>query len=244
MIETMKNFSLGYESALGVSASIILGYFAVLGIFKMAKYRSRALFLTSPFFITISVIFMVSYYLGISIYLDRQLIPVSIFYYILIAAGVMLSNSEVTKKAVIAMIILFSIFSLKEYYVKSLPSSKKPFKPLVEFINNNKKEGDLFIFGTEVVAAPLGSYYFKDIDFLTYRDTMRSDKGKDLFIDYKGRKIERVWSFTGCWKRDGSRDYASKDTLRLLSGYGVIVESKVFDGIFVDLFRLDKRRGP
>ena len=253
MFETLKNFALGYGGILTISGVLLFGFFALFGIFKLLKYRSRLIFIALPFFTTIAAVFVISNYSSASIYLDRQLISVSIFYYLLAAGGISMIGSRVIKIAPLLLMIIFIIISLKEYYFKALPDSKKPFKPLAEFINNHKSENDIVIFGTEVMAAPLRGYYLKDI--ICYAFRFKNDYIEERHWDFdrpaeiinspediaRGQKDKRIWLLTGCWERDGRIDDSSRSAKRWVSRGGSFSKSKAFDGIFVDLFELNKR---
>ncbi|MBU4468466.1 MAG: glycosyltransferase family 39 protein [Candidatus Omnitrophica bacterium] len=254
VIDTFKRFSLGYESTLSVSALILFGCFALFGAFKLLRQRSKLIFIVSPIFITSITVFVISRYLPVSIYLDRQLLPVSIFYYLLISAGISMVNTKAVKAFALVMIIIFNIFSLNEYYAKVLPKCKKPFKPLIEFINKHRNKDDILVFGTKVMRASIGCYYLRDMDsyfFIEERDYIMTHPvdynfSKALTIiksleDMQSQDIKKVWLLTGCWERDGRIDDSSRSAKRWVSRGGSFLKSKAFDGIFVDLFELNKR---
>lgn len=249
IIKTLKNFVLGYESTLGIFL-IFFSFFAAFGVFKLLKDRPKLIFATLPFFSTIIVIFIISKYIPRSIYLDRQLISVSIFYYILISSGILMINGRAIKILHISLIVIFLIFSLKDYYVRVLPGAKKPFKPLAEFINSYKKEGDIIIFGTPAaIYVPLKFYYLRDMKF--YFFMAEADYGHivrysedyykviDLREDMSKQKVKRAWLLRSSWERDGTQDYYSESAKRWMLNYGRALKTNIFDGIFVDLFSVD-----
>ncbi|MDD5255651.1 MAG: glycosyltransferase family 39 protein, partial [Candidatus Omnitrophica bacterium] len=168
---TLENFSLGYNAA-------PLGYFFGLLIFALlfligslrGKENKRGL-MVSLFFLFIPLLGSWLISQRVSVYLDRQNMAVSPFYYIVAAHGL----AALRKKRWLTIllgtgVIALSALSLYNYYKNYMPegylnkhsvgvSPKKDFRKITGYLKENLREGDALVFAHPGVEVPF-QYYF------------------------------------------------------------------------------------
>lgn len=116
----------------------------------MERKKPALISLSGYIFILIAIAFIISQI--IQIYLDRQLMLFSPFYYIIIAAGLVSIKKNIIKIAAYFSIILPIVFCLYNYYSLCIPMAlahhtgaclKKPVKPAADYINKGFMKGDV-----------------------------------------------------------------------------------------------------
>jgi len=155
IVATFQNFNMGYNVTYHVYilSYIIFLVLFVLGISKWRNNKNKIIILLSFFLIPIITVFFLSQW--VPVYIDRQLMLFSPFYYLVIARG-FLNIRLVSAKTAVSVVTLFLIsLSLHNYfsYQMSLPEfyhrgahPKKPVKPAADYINHNFRFQDAIFF--------------------------------------------------------------------------------------------------
>lgn len=150
---TFENFNAGYNATIGIYlfTFIIFSLLFLLGILFWWKEKKQELItLVSFIFIPIIITFLISK--NMPIYLDRQMMLFSPFYYIIIAAGLTKIKMCLIKIAMYISILIPILFCLYNYFSYQMPlpqshhigvHAKKPVKPAADYINRGSEEGDL-----------------------------------------------------------------------------------------------------
>jgi len=153
IVITFENFNVGYNATPWIYFfSFIVFYFLfIFGIqYWWKEKRQELISLISFIFIPVIITFLISK--KMPIYLDRQIMLFSPFYYIIIATGLVSIRMRSIKIAAYLSICLSIVFCLHNYfsYRMPLPYShhigvhvKKPVKPVADYINRGFEEGDL-----------------------------------------------------------------------------------------------------
>jgi len=153
---SFESFNVGYnanEMLYLLSTVLFLALFICGIAYCLKNCKESLIFLLSFSLFPIAVIFVISQW--IPIYIDRQLILYSPFYYIMIAIGIAgIRRRAVIKIATLSFIFILSALSLRNYFSDFMPASyphhigtytKKPFKPAVNYVKGHYKEGDVIV---------------------------------------------------------------------------------------------------
>ncbi len=170
---TFENFILGYNAtALNYFFGLIL--FSILflfGVFYCKKYKQSLVSLLLFLCIPIALSFIFSQW--IPVYLDRQNIAVSPFYYIIISCGLKkIGRNHIAKVSFLSFFIILCALSLYNYYKDFMPLGytndhpvgvcpKKDFKGIANYIRNNLREGDVIAHTSLSGTTPVW-YYLRD----------------------------------------------------------------------------------
>ena len=149
---TFENFNAGYNGIPGIYfiTSMVFSLLFILGIWRWRKEKKNELIILSLLLFT-PIIFTFLVAQIVPVYLDRQLMLFSSFYYIIIAAGLASIKKNVIKMAVFCSIALPIAFCLYNYYSLRMPMPlvhhsgvhlKKPVKPAADYINKSFMKGD------------------------------------------------------------------------------------------------------
>jgi uncharacterized membrane protein len=262
LLVTLENFNVGYNAAQGAHLASVFIYFPLLILGAFYAKKEKAVILLSFLFLPILITFIISQW--VPVYIDRQLILFSPFYYILIATGLMKIKKLQIRIIFLGSIFILSLSSLCNYYLDYLPSSdihylgvsiKKPFKPTIRYIKENLKKGDIIAHTIAGIYNPFVTYWgpetIKQYYFIIpyaadpyWREVLRRqylDKKNpeviDLTRDVESLNFERIWLVTSSWLRDGPLDSNSSAVTEWMKRHYVEVESKELDGIFVGLYK-------
>lgn len=149
VVRTFDHFNAGYSATAHVYflAFIIFYLLFFSGIFRWWKEKKQVLVSLCGFiFIPIIVTFIISQ--AFPIYLNRQLMLFSPFYYIIIAAGLVKIRLNITRVGMYCIILLLSALCIDNYFSYRMPLSapmvflKKPVKPAADYINKEFLKGD------------------------------------------------------------------------------------------------------
>jgi hypothetical protein len=168
-IFTLENFILGYNALSFlyrlIDIVIVVSFFTILK-YPLKAFKKSILFCF--FFLLVPLILIFSFSkLFFSIYLDRGLIFLSPYLYLLLSLGLFYLKKRVIKLIIFSVVGYCLLFSLFFYYNNEFFSSpshhigvvpKMPIKPLVRFIEENLKEGDI-IFFTNYSLLPSFEFY-------------------------------------------------------------------------------------
>ena len=168
---TIENFSLGYNA---VPLSYFLGLLVFLFLFLAGSLRGKE----NKQSLMISLVFLSFPLLSswlisqrIPIYLDRQNMAVSPFYYILVAHGLAALGRKKWPAILLgASVIVLPALSLNNYYKNYMPggylnkhsigvSPKKDFREMAGYLKQNLRDGDALIFAHPGIEIP-AQYYF------------------------------------------------------------------------------------
>jgi hypothetical protein len=94
------------------------------------------------------------------IYWDRYTIGASLAFYLLVAAGIRNIGHKYVKLAIIGIIIVFSLVSVRGYYTTV---NKEQWRDVANYIDTNAKHGDLILFNAYYCQKPF-DYYSKRTD--------------------------------------------------------------------------------
>lgn len=176
-----KNFTMGYYTSnlslfflqLPLFVIFLCGCLTVV-FFKSAGRNTRGwgfeekLLSLNYLFIPLLMILALSKTIR-PLYLDRTLIIVSFFYFVVLSKGIELirKNKAIFFLTVFLMLALFTV-SLKNYYrgdhfnsSVGISSKRKPFRETVKYIRSNYREGDIIVL-SHYSLWPSFEYYFPD----------------------------------------------------------------------------------
>lgn len=268
---TLSNFLLGYSGfiyQLILSAAIFS--LAIIVWFLRFKWDKVKLLLLGCTILPLGCIFVFSQY--IPVYVVRYLIIFSPFFYIILSKVILSITQKAIRWLVLAAVVTMMVSSLFHYYqgISIAPLDfhygappKKPFKPIIKYIKERKKEGD-FIAHSDVNTLPSFLYYLHDVNinqiYLTipeeqddYWKKEYSSSGKSVASRsaarpfYYEKKVfglrekhydARMWLISANWLRDGKlENHASAVRERASKRFKNLV-SFYHDGIYVELFSL------
>jgi mannosyltransferase len=179
---TFENFVLGYNATISsyFLSSILFTFLFILGILRYRHYKQDLSFLLLFLFTPIAGSFLISQWMPI--YLDRQNMAVSPFYYIIIACGLAGINIKSLSKQILwAGVVILPALSLYNYYTDFMPLGynnshsrgtcpKKDFKQVTDYLGSKLRKGDIIAHTSPSSIAPIwyyfqcsdpvGSYYF------------------------------------------------------------------------------------
>ena len=282
IVTTLENFNVGYNATAGIHffTFILFSSLLLLGIQRWWQEKRKELIsLISFLFIPIIFTFLISQ--KMPIYLDRQLMLFSPFYYIIVAAGLEKIELRVVKIIVYLSMLLAVLLCLHNYFSYRIPLSqrhhvgvyvKKPVKPAADYIDKRFAKGDIIGFSEPssfalsyyirelinrekievfsfVIKSKLGPYwrgigererygiYFKG--GMPFRDRQISVVILDEKVSskkFEGYNFKRLWLISSSWARDGILDLHAQSVREWMRIHYSILESREFDGIFVDLY--------
>jgi len=265
---TVENFNLGYTatSKMYLASWILFGPLFISGVTNLIRDDKKdvLLFLSGTLFIPIITTWLISQ--RFPIYLDRNLISFSPFYYIVFTYG--LKNSRLYLKILCSIFIIsLMTFSLYFYYLNYVPSSlehhlgaydKKPLKPAVKFIMRHKLEHDIIAFTNDGLSAPF-VYYLRYnpvgresiplAQFYYFISTESQDNywrkmhkelkypTIDITKDFaKISKHQRIWLISASWARDYTLDDNSRAVREWVETRYKRISELWVDGILVGLY--------
>lgn len=168
------------------------------------------------------------------IYRDKYTIAASLAFYILVAAGIRNIDYKYIKLAIIAIIIVFSLVSVRRYYTTI---NKQQWREVANYIDSNAKHGDLLLFNGFFTQTPF-DYYSKRTDL----NKRGFPKGwKDAHVDEEnikelGPTVEgnnRVWVIL-CYSGDSQG--LIKKTLG--ESYNLSYDNKYFE---IEVYLFEKK---
>jgi hypothetical protein len=203
---TLGNFNLGYN--LPLAAYFFSGALTVIifakAVFMINRIKSRwqnfifcVLQLIGPFILL--YLFSKAIF---PIYVDRGLLSATPYFYLILALGIEAVGSRKFKALLLGSFCFLLLWGDFAYFNDQMPLAekyhlgaflKKPFKPLVRFLEVNFKEGDLV--GVTNVNPPLGA----SIKFYTIRNDIKyylfmEDEEVRRAIGYSLKNDKVFWS--------------------------------------------------
>ena len=169
LLLSLQNMSIGFQAPLwaGVIAAILIALVVILGLgCGLVRGRSaEMLFLAANAFVPILLAFAISKLVKNSIYLDRCLIPSSIFLLMIAAYGMSVLRRWTAVAALLLLSFLTS-FSLFNHYRNIIPDishcpgvrPRGEFKQAADFVKQNLSEGDLVAHTCRSSLAPFMVY--------------------------------------------------------------------------------------
>ncbi|MFH0918165.1 MAG: glycosyltransferase family 39 protein [Candidatus Omnitrophota bacterium] len=174
LLFTFENFNLGYSCPPGLYVIsdllciLIIGW-AIIGFRKKVSSSPSFIFCLASLLIPLGAIFIISR-ISTSIYIDRRLMPLSTFYYMIIAVLLMSIKARSWRFICIFSWVALLSFGLLGYYSDYLPDNlkhhlgvlaKEPYRPAVEFIKMHLSKNDLIAHTHNVTLYPF-KFYLKD----------------------------------------------------------------------------------
>jgi len=267
IIITLENFNIGYN---GTSLMYILSWifflFFLIGVVHLFYYKRNELFLLLSFLFTSIVIsFFISQFMPI--YLDRQLILFSPFYYIIIAQGLIKLRPYSIRIFLLGIMSIIIGFSLCNYFRNEIytPSKhhhgvawKRPFKRIREYLEKNFKEGDIIAHTHPGTMLPL-KYYYLDKNpsihyYFVFPLTLNS-YWRNIFYDYlkhndttavdlsqqSGKqyvtKFKSIWLLAASWEKDWSIYKNSREVKNWMDSNFSKITEEQIDGILITFYK-------
>lgn len=149
MLETLKNFVVGYNAGESVYLCILP---LILGLCLYASFGIPAVPLTALLLFGLAPVILIFTFSKafFPVYIDRHLIIFTPFIYILLSKGIVSIKHAWLKLLVIVLVIGCVLFGVFNYYRDILPDRrantmvflKRPVRPIVEIFLKNRREGD------------------------------------------------------------------------------------------------------
>ena len=269
---TLSNFLLGYNGTIYqlILSAIIFSLGIIIWCLRFKWDKKRLLLLGCTVF-PLGGLFIFSQY--IPVYVVRYLIIFSPFFYIILSKVIFNIPHKIIRWLILAAVVTMMVSSLLNYYqgVSAAPSNfrygvppKRPFKPIIKYINERKKAGD-FIAHSGVQTLPSFLYYLRDVDidqkYLTIPEEQYDNYWKKeysfsrenvarrsamsrFFYEKKifGLKEKhydaRMWLISANWLRDGNLENHADAVRERANKRFKNIDSFYCDGIYVDLFSL------
>ncbi len=259
---TFKNFSVGYSISkiVYVPVTIIFIFLFLIGILSGKQKKSIFLCLIC-LFVPILSFFVISK--SNSIYVDRYFIAGSVFYYYIVASGLVSINKKISLP-ICLIILVTSLFSLNNCYKNKLPylleerlwvQRKKDHKGIAEHISNGIKKEDAVYHTCRNTIFPF-IYYFNKV-----RNIVETDNNKGAYLSFvDGDRLKlyeinlfgrfkdvsesllndipkRIWLIFSIWDFDnigaGSLEFK---TVKFMNEKYKNISYKRFDGAIVCLY--------
>ena len=228
LVTTIKEFSLGYITLSPLVFFLNLLFFTSICLLGILRLKRETSFILLIFFLLpISITYLIGQ--RNPVYITRQLMIFSPFYYLLVAAGIDCLKFALLRFLVLLCLILYVSTSLLNYY-RDVPGGgliKKPFKPALFFIEKNWQKHDVAVHAHPSTRAP----------FRFYRERFHLNQ-----TPFNIRHHERIWLISSSWLRNGD---LNPDVLLLntrLSYYYDKIMTFYDQGIVVDLFVANKEK--
>ena len=231
-IFTLENFILGYNAFSFlyrlIDIIIAVSFFVSLA-YSLKIFGKNVLFCFFFLFSPLILVFTFSK-LFFSICLDRGLIFSSPYLYLLLSLGLFYLPKGVVKLIIFSIVGYSLFFSLFLYYRNDFLSPpfhhigvvpKLPIKPLVKFVENNFKEGDM-IFFTNYSLLPSFRFYSKKKELLYFLffpgkafNPFSAKPIQEALFQISVQKVKKIkfnklWVISCNWERDGYLDENSK----------------------------------
>jgi uncharacterized membrane protein len=179
LLNTFTFFMFGYSSPMWqirTAPVLLIGLYAY-GIYSCFKSGARnAVLFLLLFIFPIVTCYLISRYI-MPVYIYRQLLIFSPFYYMILAYGLTQIRINVVKSAVIIFLVIYFGVSIGNYYtgyefcIQDIQRSlypcindKKIYRDSLAYIEQNLKDGDIIV-STDGVSFFIVSLYFRDIMF-------------------------------------------------------------------------------
>jgi len=253
LLITLENFLLGYNGTptLYIACSVIAGVLLLSLCWRMRRpgLGKQVVFCVTLSIVPIFLIFAFSRAL-FPIYLDRGLIIFSPYIYILLAAGLVFLHRRLSLfigPAFLALLVAGSYAYFADIMVSPIEHhmgtyTKKPIRPVTEFLMNNIGPGDIAGYTNECVI-PSVSYYsqyklplfyfFFDprIPDSSWKIFHREDKYHVPFYNIGKLKFDRLWVISSDWSRSGDLDNVSMVVKRWLDANLAMESEREIDGV-------------
>ena len=277
---TVENFMLGYNGTrLLYQTAGILALALLLMVwrrlFQKPPEQKQLYFCLTLFFLPIFLSFALSK-LFFSIYLDRGFLIFSPYFYMLLSWAILKIKPRALKQATATMLcILFltgdALYFLNQMYMPNNMRHhtgaflKKPFKPLVKFINKNlQEENDYVVLSYSAPLFPLIHYAKRSVKeintfaFYAYdpdlRDTNLAKPFREIFkncdrffpIDTALATIKtnngKVFFIGGTFQRDGRLDKNSRSVKDAFDKNLILMQDLDFDGLRLFIYKIPENR--
>lgn len=264
---TFENFNIGYNGTLlmYLLSRVFFLFFLFGVIYLFYNKRSELFLLISFLFVPIASSFLISQFMPI--YVDKQFMVSSLFYYIIIAQGLIILRPYFIKVFSWGIIFILIGFSLHNYYINNIPSpfeqhwgitGKKPFELIREYLEGKFSEGDIVAHANPHTILPLKHYYWNkdpNVHYYFMFPYALSNYRRNLFYDflkhgYKTiidlsqetgkelvRKFPRIWLITASWEIKGPMDKNSQEVKKWMDSEFKKITEEQFEGVLITFYK-------
>jgi 4-amino-4-deoxy-L-arabinose transferase-like glycosyltransferase len=251
----LQNYMLGYNGTAflyAFSSFLTLVSFIILFLvmYQKREMRQNICFCGFLLFIPLGLAFLFSK-LFFSVYLNRGLLLFSPYFYFLISCAVFESSKRIRVVLAVVLIFIFScgayryfcnyIYPPKEYRLGVHP--KKPVRPVVNFLDNNVKDGDLVAFTNKSVMPGIDfyskrrfpQYYLFSPQVLDWGRKSPPEETRYCVPINKisGLRFKRIWVISMNWERNGGLNKNSIMIKHWLDINLKLLLSQELDGLWV-----------
>ena len=183
IIFTLENFNIGYNGTkfLYIASLIAFSSMFLNGIIKWREKKDELAVLLSFLIVPILVTFLISQVKPI--YLDRQLMLFSPFYYLVVAAGMTRIKERLAKITIYISLVLLMLPVLRNYFSYNMPlpyslhrygvHAKKPLNEAADYINHHFRDQDAVFFSTVSILNMI--YYIPNRDSVFFLIISRAE---------------------------------------------------------------------
>jgi len=234
LLYTLKNFSIGYNTAFSsYAAKIAMLAYSGLFVTGAVLYRKKiqVKILLYYLFVPVAGLFLIS--LGKFCYIDRYLFAVYPVFLLLSSAGLQRSGTKAGAVLTIALLSL-SLFSLKDYYNYSLPRdythhlgivNKIDAKSMAGIISDGYKEGDVIVHTCRNTVFPL-KFYIRKVS--TDEGLIREAKKGTVVLSVQSPDGKGLFFYNyDKWHPDPvpSKDFTAFKDLKIVSRVWVVLSN-------------------
>ncbi len=218
----------GYENASWVEM-VLYGSLYVYGLLAVSRARRDVAWLllaTSA----IPVLLSIAVSLWRPLFLPRQLMPVTVSFWIAVAFGAVhgwqrvAPRWPVVTRSLAALLVVCLAHGLYHQYADVLPRSKPPYRPIFEYVRDRWQPGDLLVHTIPMTVYP--AWYYGDRSVPCGKLLLRpsadgSPASVEMFWGFRhtadqpitrhatleellGGRFQRAWVLYGSWERDGT----------------------------------------
>ncbi|HAJ56354.1 MAG TPA: hypothetical protein DCL35_01130 [Candidatus Omnitrophica bacterium] len=194
---TFKNFFAGYSAQYDHFSSVLV-FIALLfffGVLSLAKEKPDALKILLSLVVVPMALAVLLSKAGIQVYLDRQFIVYSPFFYLILARGwLALPGGSISRIGGFVIYLILIGSALANYYAGTPTAAdlehnargyvKKPVRPIAEYLEKNYKDGDAIGFSNSSVSMSL-KYYWRRPDVAPEVFYICPDVEKDYYFKQK-----------------------------------------------------------
>lgn len=256
---SLENFFLGYNGTtfLYRAADVCIALLAVSSLvlfLRKKEYRKTLLFCLCLFFLPLVGTFIFSR-LFFSIYIDRGLIILSPYFYLILSLGLFSLRRRI-RFIFLACLLALIISAGGRYYTDTLTDLyvhheglyiKKPMKPIADFLDKNVKEGDTVVFTHPDTALVIPLYTKTRMKFYYIFDPLlphQTDSHRPLSENGYYLPIQKIdtlasakmWVVSSSWPRNGTIDSNSKSVLAQMEKRFRKDSADQFDGVLLSGF--------
>ncbi|HIE43534.1 MAG TPA: glycosyltransferase family 39 protein [Candidatus Omnitrophica bacterium] len=268
---TFANFNLGYTgSNFLFQFSLYLTLpFLIFALFKVKREKEIQLNFLLLFVPLVSA--LIYSFLSTPIFITRQFVQFTPFYYLLISRGLYQIRWRMVRFLYIIALLIPTSFSLFYLYSNLMPSSytyhigiypKKSFRKVVEYISKNSHSWDIIAHSNPSTTLPL-QYYSKEKGLAHYYFILPSyhdpfwrrnimeigvpgfaqciDLSTKVNLNHLEDDVKRVWLVSSSWARNWELGEHSQRVKEWMDTHAQRILEQWMEGILLTLYELEKK---